>query len=623
MARIEFDKCNEQTVVVEPCNQVCLSMAQPTFIDDGPTDRDVLFGRGNGSNLHPGNIRFRQLILENVDAYMRAHNREDKDIVALQLIARFEETNGRFLRSTTRPDSTGQGGVVSAWEIVPNKKVVAKVKQALRDAITSFRSKNPGSPSGSAVSGQPDRAKLKPPPNQTVIGKLNRLCLIRPNRRFLGSGIANPEAETRVPQDATLSASLFSTNAEAHAPFAYQASNQGVLRTSSQSKRVEHPSKFMSRPPDNFVVFGRGNFANLHPGNIRYRQLVVEKMEAYRETERREDKDALAIQLIEDIEKNGGGFVQSVVSLDEVGEEQIAWETVPRNRVLSKVKQALRDASSSRTRGTPWGGRTFSRHGSGGLKEDTSEEYNIPETPQQGEPGTMAQSSAATQRWPAQGSTRKHPSESDYRRDFEGHSTRAQPTVSHQNPEAQRSRLFQLTSTQGPVQKPQPANPYVQSLGSLEVHEASSADIAEALLRSSRETGETPLSHNARLDQTTSTSDDGTSSSFVTTGQGSYTSLPPSYHSTHHHSPIQDDDTSEPVYLPHSPSLHRSQIQRHHLARRKTGEEDEQLSTPQGKSGEEHEQLPTRPPPGEEVEPDNDEKTPPKKRKKFGERLEI
>jgi hypothetical protein len=62
-----------------------------------PRNSDVLFGRGQAYQNHPGNIRFRSLIDEHRDAYEQA-SRKEKTKVAVEIIRLLHDRNGRFLK---------------------------------------------------------------------------------------------------------------------------------------------------------------------------------------------------------------------------------------------------------------------------------------------------------------------------------------------------------------------------------------------------------------------------------------------------------------------------------------------------------------------------------------------
>ena len=61
------------------------------------SDCDVLSGRGGGTNLHPGNRYFRNLILSHLEMYDIA-NKSEKPNVARTIVQNIRDKGGRFLR---------------------------------------------------------------------------------------------------------------------------------------------------------------------------------------------------------------------------------------------------------------------------------------------------------------------------------------------------------------------------------------------------------------------------------------------------------------------------------------------------------------------------------------------
>merc|ERR1719469_923456 len=88
-----------------------------------PREFDVIKGRGNGANLHPGNVSFRKLVTSHKDAYCVSSNEEKKRIVMriIQLI-QASDPPGRFLSEDN-----------GAWTLMDSKSVFRKVGQALRE----------------------------------------------------------------------------------------------------------------------------------------------------------------------------------------------------------------------------------------------------------------------------------------------------------------------------------------------------------------------------------------------------------------------------------------------------------------------------------------------------------
>ncbi|KAL7578173.1 hypothetical protein ACA910_012609 [Epithemia clementina (nom. ined.)] len=96
-----------------------------------PHDHDVLYGRGGGTNHHPGNKRYRKMVEDKKLDYVNS-KRLDKPLVALEIIKawREQEPPGRFLKLD---EKTGM------WFDVGDKKAREKTSQALREKAPLIR----------------------------------------------------------------------------------------------------------------------------------------------------------------------------------------------------------------------------------------------------------------------------------------------------------------------------------------------------------------------------------------------------------------------------------------------------------------------------------------------------
>lgn len=96
---------------------------QQGMVVSAPHEFDVVKGRGNGANLHPGNIAFRKLVTAHKDTYYVSSNDEKKRIVVIIIdLIQSSTPAGRFL--------TEDCGV---WRLMDEKSVLRKVGQALRE----------------------------------------------------------------------------------------------------------------------------------------------------------------------------------------------------------------------------------------------------------------------------------------------------------------------------------------------------------------------------------------------------------------------------------------------------------------------------------------------------------
>lgn len=90
-----------------------------------PGINDCLFGRGGGTNHHPGNKRYRTIVEDRKETYLTS-KRLDKPMIAMDIITewRGQDPPGRFLK---------QNDITKLWDDVGDKKAREKTSQALRE----------------------------------------------------------------------------------------------------------------------------------------------------------------------------------------------------------------------------------------------------------------------------------------------------------------------------------------------------------------------------------------------------------------------------------------------------------------------------------------------------------
>ena len=90
-------------------------------------------------------------------------------------------------------------------------------------------------------------------------------------------------------------------------------------------------------PSENDVLFGKGYFVHHHPGNCKYRSIVIERKFEYKQTKNKTLKHNLAKSVLMHIENLSppGRFL----SLDEDG---TYYEQTNNFVILTKIKSALR-----------------------------------------------------------------------------------------------------------------------------------------------------------------------------------------------------------------------------------------------------------------------------------------
>lgn len=90
---------------------------------------DVLCGRGGGTNVHPGNRRFRVLIDANRRTYLKAR-KNDKPAISRSIVRTIREMNGRFLKKDEKLD---------LWFEIGDDAAREKTSQALRQRAPEMK----------------------------------------------------------------------------------------------------------------------------------------------------------------------------------------------------------------------------------------------------------------------------------------------------------------------------------------------------------------------------------------------------------------------------------------------------------------------------------------------------
>jgi hypothetical protein len=92
-------------------------------------DNDVLSGRGGGTNVHPGNRDFRDLINMHRKTYLQA-KKNDKPAISRAIVRKIRENNGRFLKKNEK---------AGLWFEIGDDASREKTSQALRQRAPEIR----------------------------------------------------------------------------------------------------------------------------------------------------------------------------------------------------------------------------------------------------------------------------------------------------------------------------------------------------------------------------------------------------------------------------------------------------------------------------------------------------
>ena len=96
-----------------------------------PRPNDVLCGRGNGVNAHPGNIYFRSIVDKVKKPYI-ATPKAEKPKFSTKILTEINNLNppGRFLK---------QDPTTKRWFVLGEKKTLIKIRQALREGAPKIQ----------------------------------------------------------------------------------------------------------------------------------------------------------------------------------------------------------------------------------------------------------------------------------------------------------------------------------------------------------------------------------------------------------------------------------------------------------------------------------------------------
>lgn len=122
---------------------------------DMVTDNDVLSGRGGGTNSHPGNRVYRDLIMGHMARYETATKKEKPDI-ARDIVQLVRDKGGRFLRKDEKD---------GMWYDIGDDAARDKTSQALRHRTFEKRQYLVQKNQGSATKNPPTESESKQPTN--------------------------------------------------------------------------------------------------------------------------------------------------------------------------------------------------------------------------------------------------------------------------------------------------------------------------------------------------------------------------------------------------------------------------------------------------------------------------
>jgi hypothetical protein len=133
---------------LEACLDNTSDKMEERRISTVPGPLDVVMGRGYETQIHPGNLRYLNIIAERQKDYKESLIHE-KTAIATGIVRLIKEAGGRFLQHD------GHG-----WKLVDDKKARTKVSSAFRD---SRRKSKPAPPISNAAANKPKPTKPTSP----------------------------------------------------------------------------------------------------------------------------------------------------------------------------------------------------------------------------------------------------------------------------------------------------------------------------------------------------------------------------------------------------------------------------------------------------------------------------
>lgn len=340
------------------------------FSNNDITDNDVLCGRGGVTNCHAGNRRFRELVKAHQPTYLSAPKME-KAKIAKRIVSLIRQAipPGRFLQQSKADGS---------WNDIGDLKAREKASQALREKapeariVFSAAAELLNTKEGRVASSSSSDRKWPPMPEtvqdrDTEVdrdeGPQTRSRSPSPYRRYHRAN--QPSYDDDMPTYISApSASM--VEAEHHSPYASGASasspyhlqapcvHEGNLSYgmgnpasvhADPAYEVRHLSSEYQDPMTRVssdelnefdVLLGRGAGVNLHPGNLRFRDIVQRHRISYSQAHKLE-KASIAQYIVDQVRRCRGRFLVKDTDDDDL------WIEVDTDRAREKTSQALRE----------------------------------------------------------------------------------------------------------------------------------------------------------------------------------------------------------------------------------------------------------------------------------------
>jgi len=341
--------------MVSTQNETSAKSPKAETIEPGPMD--VLLGRGGRSNFHAGNKAYRTLVEFHKRSYKQASTNMQKQAIAKQIVEKVRSDKNRFLKCDS------ESGL---WRDVSDEDAQAKTSQALREASKSWKQTSSVSErsEGESEDQETDEVSRFLPPlvttSQTnLIGSSHHLFKAEQIDALVhimttgGTSAPFPRTQDTLPQSTEKIAVRMVTNDfNDDLPVTKKRSIEERSPSSCPKKKKsksytaaidDNPLEAnIVEPRDQDVLFGRGGRTNHHPGNKRFRQLVEDHRQAYRQLQGNKLKQKIALDIVNLIYGENGRFLK-------LNSSNNMWQDVGKKAARGKTSQALREATTTLT----------------------------------------------------------------------------------------------------------------------------------------------------------------------------------------------------------------------------------------------------------------------------------
>eukprot|EP00934_Nitzschia_sp_Nitz4_P008353 Nitzschia sp. Nitz4//scaffold74_size92883//47486//53507//NITZ4_004826-RA/size92883-augustus-gene-0.13-mRNA-1//-1//CDS//3329557604//8343//frame0 len=294
----------------------------PVHTNPGP--KDVIFGRGEPTRTHTGNLMLREFVSQRLQEYMQTTKTRKSAIIGL-VIKEVEEAGARYLvpLDASSRHSIFTGGCREATRAEVRSKVShafrdgekrALLKRQKDESTGESQEKVTSSKRGAKPDGKGNSAGTKPKESSSDL--LSFATILTSLRDKSPSNVPENENEE-------------SENVQQEPGVGNGA--QSMKSPGSITKNLEMHCGALD------IVFGRGAPLRRHPGNIRFREIVESFTAQYKAASKHEKTDIIK-QVIQQVSENGSRFlIMEDGSVKSATPDEIRMKVSHRFRDFSKA----------------------------------------------------------------------------------------------------------------------------------------------------------------------------------------------------------------------------------------------------------------------------------------------